>query len=71
MHLSDRLMQQCLAQHLPLALRQALPKPLISGVFAFSHPSQNRFCRGTGAKPSKLIVLAFLLSNTEVFAEVF
>lgn len=43
----------------------------LHGFSAFSHPSQNQFCRGTGAKPSKLIVLAFLLSNTEVFAEAF
>lgn len=35
MHLSDRLMQQCLAHHLPLALRQALPKPLISAFVVF------------------------------------
>lgn len=69
MHLSDRLMA-------------AVPGPASSPAFGtgssqafgfsvFSHPSQNRFCRGTGANPSKLIELAFLLSSTEVFAEVF
>lgn len=69
MHLSDRLMA-------------AVPGPESSpgfgtgssqafGFSAFSHPRQTRVCRGIGAKPSKLIVLAFLLSSTEVFAEVF
>lgn len=43
------------------------PKPLIFlplCFFAFSYPNQNQFCREAGAKPLKLIVLAFPLSNT-------